>query len=60
MIFDMRGLFDIMFVGSSSFQRVKIVDAIVDYQGHFIYLVGANETIYNWSIIKIMKRVTDV
>ncbi len=59
MNFELCGTFNIEFVGGSSLEGVEIFNAIHDPNGHYIYLVGAYGTIYNWSNILTMKRVTD-
>lgn len=56
---ELRGTFDVEFIGDPKVRRVQISDAIFDMQGHPIVLLGVEAkgaTTYNWvTIIKMTK-----
>lgn len=53
---EMYGFFNILFTGQKEYARVKIINSVQDAYGHYIYLVGPDDTIYNWSNIVIMRK----
>ncbi len=58
MIFEFKGIFNIIFVGTdTATQNVVIKGTVRDPQGHFLYLIGENDTIYNWDNIILMRKV---
>lgn len=55
-----KGFFDIQFVGEDKPRRgIQIHHAVVDSNAHPIYLVGPDNTNWNWSNIIRIKRVAD-
>lgn len=53
------GEFDIEFIGDFVPRRIHIRGPIVDYQGHNLYLLGEDETIYNWTTIISIKKIEE-
>lgn len=50
------GWFDIEFVGDPTSREIEIAHPVVNGQNHYLYLVGSDGTVYNWStIIKLTK-----
>lgn len=52
------GIFEITFVGGAAPVRVKLETYMMDSYGHYLYLVGENDTIYNWDNIAIIKKLS--
>lgn len=54
---DMEGTFDILFIGEPEPKRLVITDGVMNSYGKWMYLMGIDGTVYNYSTVISVKQI---